>query len=321
MSSWIKLDQSLSKFQNRNNRNKRIHHDAVPTNIEDDSSSQESCNLNLSSRKKRKLEPLANVKITNQEDSSDEFCDVEYDPDGTLLPTAGKRKTKSTLPIIASKVLPPPQSSTSHATTSTTKLHPWTTWMTIPKSNDEINKSSNIEDSPTDSDPDELSTPDTVIDESSTDSSLIKSQVARQQETMIETQESITPPVAPYLADTKFSKKRKVRMIKGGMVERLKKSMSQAKSNLSFWHHHRSAELITSGTLVTVNRVENTYGRILIHTKVDNEETIFCLCSRLLDIQQGDVIEVKLDVDRSYKTDTHVLYSYVDKVLLINKNV
>lgn len=321
MSSWIKLDKSFSKFLS--NRNKRAYHDVVPINIEDDSS-QDSCDLNSTittintttstTTKKRKFEPLANVTITNQIESSEESSDVEYDPDGVQLPNAVKRRTKSTLPIVTSSALPH-QSSSSHSTTSTTTLHPWTS-----KTIDEVNLTSNIEDPATDSD-DLMSTPDTVIDESSTDSSLIKSQVSQQQESMIETQESITPPVKPYLVTTnKFPKKRKLRMVKGGMVERLSKSLSQTKSNRTFWHHHRSIELIASGTLVTVNRVENTYGRRLIHTKVNDEFTIFCLCSRSLDVRKGDVIEVKLDVDRSMKTDTHVLYAYVDKVLLINEN-
>lgn len=286
MSSWIKLDQSFSKVQNRNDRQKRIHQDVQAASIEDDSS-QES--FSFSPKKKRKLEPLANVTITNLADSSEESCDVDYDPDGVQLPTTKIGKPKPTLPIITS-TMQPQQSSTS-----------------------------NIEHSSTDSD--EPSTQDTVIDESSTDGSMITSQIDRQQETLIETQESITPPVQPFLANTKCPKKRKVRMIKGGMVERFKKCMSQARSSVSFWHHHRSAELIASGAAVTVHRVENTYGRILIHTKVNDEETIFCLCSKSLDVQTGDIIEVKLDSDRSYKTDTHVLYAYVDKVLLIKRNV
>lgn len=314
MSSWIKLDQSFSRLERKNNRTKRIH---CEPNIEDDSS-QENCNFSSSSSmKKRKLKPLENLTIETQEDSSDECGSVEYNPDGFQLPNIEKRKIKPTLPFVTSAAPLPRQFTASHST-STTKLHPWQSWASIPKSNDDMQLLSKIDDSLTDSD--EGSSQDTVIDESSTDSSPIQSQIVIQQETLIETQDSITPPVEPFLTNTsKLPKKRRVRMVKGGMVERLKKCLSQAKSNVLFWHHHRSAELIAPGTLVNVNRVEKTYGRILIHAKVDDKETIFCFCSRSLEIQEGDAIEVQFDIDRCYETDTHVLYSYVDKVLPIKE--
>lgn len=314
MSSWIKLDKSFSKFDKRNHRSKRIHSEIVPINIEDDSS-QENYDLNFSSPvKKRKMEPLENITIDNQSDSSDENCEVEYNPDGVHLPTTEKRRIKPKLPFVTSSSH---KQSNIHSTNTTNSANNWkTTWILTPKPKEDL--SCKIEDSLSDSD--EPSTvEDTMIDESSTDSSLMQSQKTEVQETMIETQESITPPVAPFIATTtKVPKKRKIRMVKGGMVERLNKSLSQAKSNLLFWHHHRSAELIPSGTIVTVNRVESTYGRTLIHTKVNNEKTIFCLYSKSLKVQDGDVIEVNFDIDRSYKSDTQVLYAYVDKVLLIN---
>lgn len=319
MNSWIKLDQSFNKLEKRNDRNKRMRRDITTANIEDDSS-QENTDLNFSSSsaKKRKLQPLENCTIENPVDSSDECSDVDYNPDGGQLPNTEKRKIKQTLPFVSSTALTNPPSA-SHST-STNNSHSWKSWMAIPKLKENV--SCQIEESLTDdSDPatppgSSSSTPDTIIDESSTDSS----QIAQQQETMIETQESITPPVAPFIATTTNPpKKRKVRMVKGGMAERLKKSLSQAKSNLLYWHHHRSAELISPGTIVTVDRVENTYGRILIHTKVNDEDTIFSLCSRSVEVHEGDTIEVQFDLDRSHKTDTHVLYSYVDKVLPINE--
>lgn len=315
MNSWIKLDQSFSKLEKRTDRNKRMRRDTVTVNIEDDSS-QEHTDLNFSSSsaKKRQLKPLENCTIVNPVDSSDECSDVDYNPDGGQLPNAEKRKIKPKLPFVASTALTHPPSA--NHSTSTNNLLSWKTSMDNPKLNENV--SCQIEDSLTD-DSDPASTPDTIIDESSTDSSVMQSQIAQQQETMIETQESITPPVAPYIATTTNPpKKRKVRMVKDGMAERLKKSLSQAKSNLLYWHHHRSAELVSPGTIVTVDRVENTYGRILIHAKVNDEDTIFSLCSRSLEVREGDTIEVQFDVDRSHKTDTHVLYSYVDKVLPIN---
>lgn len=244
MSSWIKLDQSFSKLERRNNRNKRIQDNNVCANIEDDSS-QEDCDLSSSSpTKKRKLKPLENLTIENQVDSSDESCEVDYNPDEIQLPNAKKRKEKPKLPMISSTALLHKSPTTSHST-NTTITQPWKACVTVPKSGDAFDLTSKIEDTPTDSD--ESSSADTVIDESSTDSSLMTSQITQQQETKIDTQESITPPVAPFiLTTTKLPKKRKVRVVKGGMVEQLKKSMSKAKSNLLFWHNHRSVELIAN---------------------------------------------------------------------------
>lgn len=133
----------------------------------------------------------------------------------------------------------------------------------------------------------------TLIDESSTESLIMQSPISQQQETIMETQDSITPPVAPFIATTvNPPKKRKLRVKKGGMVEQLMKVLSQAKSNLLFWQHHRSAELIPPGSLVTVNRVESTYGRTLIHTTVNDVDTIISFCSKTLVVHEGDVIEV-----------------------------
>lgn len=317
MSSWIKLDKSFASLTT-NKQNKRKYEDIVST-IEDDDSSQDSCDLNASLRnKKQKIKPLANLSIVNEDDSSEESSEeVEYNPDGTVLPDIGNRKIKPMLPIVSSTVLP--NQSSKNYSTSKSKVNPSKIWTNIPKSKDENNLANRIDDSLTDSDEGTVIN-DTVIDESSTDSSMKISQVSQQQETLIDTQHSITPPVQPFLATAfKGPKKRRVRIVKGGMVERLKKSLSKAKSNLLFWQHHRSAELIEPGTIVTVKRVENTYGRILIHADINNVKTIFCLCSSSLEVREGDIIEVNFDIDRSSKTDTHVLYSYVDKVLLIKK--
>ncbi len=322
MSSWIKLIDHFNKTGKRKvDRSKRLHREIeTTTNIEDDDSSQENFELTSttsSSVKRRKVKPLENLTIENAADSSDECCDVEYNPDGNHLPSAEKRKIKKKLPVVVT--------STSHQSSiisdCTTESQ---TFTTTSKSNAEkANSPLEIDESLSDSDStiSDKSSTHTLIDESSTDSSIIQSPIVQQHETMIETQDSITPPVAPFIATTvKLPKKRKLRVKKGGMVERLQKSLSQAKSNLLFWQHHRSAELIPPGILVTVSRVENTYGRTFIHTKVNDEEIKFIFCSKTLVIEEGDVIEVKLDTDRGYVAiDNCVMYPYVDKVLLIRK--
>lgn len=304
MSSWIKLvDQSFSKVvTSKNHRNKRPFRSISPANIEDDSS-QESCNPKSTLPvKKQKLETLSIERATN---SSDECTDVEYNPDAIELPNITNRKPMPTLPIItcvSSAVHTQPSTSRG---TNTTGLFSWTNMQRT--KTDTIQ----IEDSLSDSDA------KTLIDESS-DSS--PSSASNRNETVIETQDSITPPVAPFVPDAnKEPKKRKVRMIKGGMVEQLKKTLSHAKSNVLFWQHHRSVDLVPSGTIVTVNRVEHTYGRILIHSKVGGADTIFSLCSKLTDVREGDVIEVDFDSEHKHMTDTHVFYPYVDKVLFLNK--
>lgn len=331
-SSWIKLDQSFSKsVQMRNSRNKRIHREAVNVNISDieDDSSQENypSDSNPLPVKIRKMKPLENVTINHRGDNSDDSCEVEYNPDGTQLNITGaKSKFKALLPfsVSATKSRPLSVSATmsrrlsTSIPTNTSKLHSWSTWTTFPKTTEDINLSNSIDDSTTDSDESSAPQPNnnTIIDECSTDSLRKPSQIPL--ESMIETQESITPPIEPFLNTTnKLSKKRKVRMVKGGMVERLTKCLSKTKSNLSFWQHHRSIELIKPGTLVTIGHVEKTYGRILLHTKVNNEAAILCLCSGSLEVKRGDIIEVELENCQSYKTDTHVLYTYVDQVLQI----
>lgn len=318
-SSWIKLDQSFSKsIHVRSNRNKRILREVLPTNIskiEDDSSQEaDPCHLISPSRKKRKIKPLDSVTINIQGDSSNDTCDVEYNPDGTELDYTTNKKIKPIIPFSLSTSLSRQLSTC--IPTSSAKSHSWSTWKTFPKTTADINITNTIDDSPSDSD--ESSSQhlpvDTMIDECSTDASQKPSQVVQ---TLIETEESITPPVQPFIVNikNKYPKKRKVRMVKGGLVERLTKSLSKSKSNLSFWQHHRSAELVKPGTLVTVNRVENTYGRILIYTKVNNEATIFSLCSNGFEVEKDDIIEVEFDGCQPYKTNSHVLYSYVDKTL------
>ncbi|KAG4071631.1 hypothetical protein HA402_011785 [Bradysia odoriphaga] len=318
MSSWIKLvDSSSSVIEKRRSRHKRTHRDSVPAIIDDDSS-DENCDLSSSvSPKKRRVLPLESLTIENENDSSDDCCDVDYNPDGVVLPKTEQKKIKATLPMVVSRSVTN-QPSTSHSS-SKSRSKSWITWTTTPKSNNESNLTVEIDDSISDS---SESSTHTLIDESSTDGSLMQSPIVDEQETVIETQESITPPVAPFIASTtNLPKKRKIRTKKGGLVERLRKVLSQAKSNVLFWQHHRSADLIPPGEIVTVDRVENTYGRKLIHTTVNGVPTIFSLCSRSVDVGEGDVIEVEFDNEHLYKTDSHNLYSYVDKVAIIKKNI
>lgn len=320
-SSWIKLDQSFSKSRHvRSNRNKRILREVMLTNIsniEDDSSEEDDpSDLVSPSIRKRRLKPLDNVRINTQGESSNDTCEVEYNPDGIELNYTSNRKIKPILPFSLSASLP--RQLSTDTPSNSAKSHSWSTWKTFSKPTEDKNISNSIDESLTDSD--ESSNQNlpvgTMIDECSTDASQRPSQVVQ---TMIDTEESITPPIQPFLVNNKnkFPKKRKVRMVKGGLVERLTKCLSKAKSNLSFWQHHRSAELVKSGTLVDVKRVENTYGRVLIHTEVNNEATIFSFCSNAFEVEKDDIIEVEFDDFQAYETNSYVLYSYVDKALQI----
>lgn len=316
MSSWIKLiDPSSSTIDKRSNRNKRIHRHSMPAVIEDDSS-DESCDLSATvSPKRRRILPLENLTIKNVEDSSEDCYDVDYNPDGIALPETEQKKIKETLPVVAVR---PATNQLSHSARNS-KSNSWISWTANPKPNDEFSLIE-IEDSVSDS---SESSTHTLIDESSTDGSLMQSQIVDERETAIETQESITPPVAPFIASstTNVPKKRKVRPKKGGLVEQLRKSLSQAKSDVLFWQHHRSADLIPPGILVSVDRVENTYGRILIHANVNGKPTIFSLCSRTVTVAEGDLIEVEFDSEHLYVTDSRNLCSYVDKVTVVKKNI
>lgn len=96
------------------------------------------------------------------------------------------------------------------------------------------------------------------------------------------------------------SPKRK-RIKKGGLVESLQDAINRAKSNLSFWLNERQSDLIKSGEIVCISKIEEQYGRILIHCQFsDNEIRIICLNSNHRILQQltiGKSIEVEFDPD------------------------
>lgn len=144
MSSWIKLIDQFDKTGNRKkDRSKRLRSETASI-IEDDSSQEKWDDLNSttsSSVKRRKVKPLENLTIENAADSSDECCDVEYNPDGNHLPSAEKSKTKKMLPVVVSSASHQHQSSTSHCT-GATESHPRQTFTTIPKTNHEKSNSS-----------------------------------------------------------------------------------------------------------------------------------------------------------------------------------
>lgn len=317
--SWINLDQSFSKSfrqrQRENERTKRIRRDIASNknvDIEDDNSQEnfpDNSNLTSVSPKRRKITSLGNITNHPQQDSSEES--VEYNPDDTQPPpTEVKTKIKPTIPLSSSTRIIRPFSTINPASSSG--------WKTIEKS---FTENTNLTDSILDSSDSDESSPltslplDTMIDECSTDSSQIPSLVV--QESIIEAQDSLTPPAEPFQMNipNKLRKKRKVPCVKGGMVERLTKCLSKSKSNLLFWQHHRSAELVSPGTIICIDRVEKTYGRTLIHTTVNNTPTIFCVDPEAPQLQKDDIVEVEFDRGRSCKTDTHNLYPYVNQVL------
>lgn len=124
----------------------------------------------------------------------------------------------------------------------------------------------------------------------------------------------------PRLIGTRRTRSKK--QVKGGLVERLNKVINNSKSEYSFWINERTTDINEPGEKMRIDRIEQSYGRILLHcSSVDNMsiESILCVdpsFKRLTMLQLGKTIEVGLD-SNGYDTGngTH-FYPNVTKILV-----
>lgn len=112
------------------------------------------------------------------------------------------------------------------------------------------------------------------------------------------------------------------KQVKGGLVERLNKVLSNNKSEYSFWMNERTTDVIEPGEKMRINRIEQSYGRVLLHcSNLGNSsiESILCVdpsFKKLTMLQLGKIIEVGVDSNGyDVGNGTH-FYPNVTKILV-----
>lgn len=115
------------------------------------------------------------------------------------------------------------------------------------------------------------------------------------------------------------------KQVKGGLVEQLNKLLKSDKSEYSYWMNERTSDLIESGEKMRINRMEQSYGRILLYcSSVDGKNVssiVNILCvdpsfKRLAMLQTGKTIEVCLDSNGYSIGNNTFFYPKVMKILV-----
>lgn len=115
--------------------------------------------------------------------------------------------------------------------------------------------------------------------------------------------------------------------VKGGLVERLNKVLNSTKSEYMFWLNERTSNLIEAGEKMRIDKIERSYGRILLHCssvmveKAPLTKAVNILCvdpafKKLPALQIGKIIEVTLDCHKyTINSELH-FYPQVWKILV-----
>lgn len=113
--------------------------------------------------------------------------------------------------------------------------------------------------------------------------------------------------------------------VKGGLVERLNKVLSSTKSEYSFWMNERTSNLIEPGTKMRIDKMESSYGRVLLYCSNVGGQTesniVNVLCidpsfKRLPVLQIGKIIEIGLDCCGYAIGNNSSFYPQVSKILV-----
>lgn len=113
--------------------------------------------------------------------------------------------------------------------------------------------------------------------------------------------------------------------VKGGLVERLNKALNSTKSEYLFWLNERTSNLIEAGEKMRIDKIEYSYGRVLLHCSRANESTgtnaVNILCvdptfKKLAALQIGKIIEVALDCHKYATNTVSHFYPQVSKILV-----
>lgn len=120
-----------------------------------------------------------------------------------------------------------------------------------------------------------------------------------------------TLPAVSLIPPARSSSRRRVK--KGGLVEYFRKTVKRSKSDFSFWLNERESALVPPGEKVEINRVEHTYGRILIHctSQKDGKIKIICLDpgnKKVSQLNVGRTIEIDLDTTNYYSIDNKTYF-------------
>lgn len=116
------------------------------------------------------------------------------------------------------------------------------------------------------------------------------------------------------------SPKRK-KCLKGGLVELFKQTVNRSKSNVSFWLNERQSELIRPGERISIEKIEHSYGRVLVFCCSRQDNTIKILCidpeSKKLPLMQiGKSMEVEFDVMGYQIDEKTIFYPNISKILI-----
>lgn len=107
--------------------------------------------------------------------------------------------------------------------------------------------------------------------------------------------------------------------IKNGLVEALNKIISKTKSDQSFWINDRLADLIQPGEKLCIEKISESYGRILIRCSNGiNIKKTLCfdpLYKKIPSLQIGKTIEVCFDSEGYELDDNEHFYTQVNKIL------
>lgn len=132
------------------------------------------------------------------------------------------------------------------------------------------------------------------------------------------TQNSVKLPTQIPLTFTKSTSKAR-KFIKNGLADQLHKVANKSKSDHSFWVNDRLAGLTEAGEELKIDKIEQTYGRILLHCiNKSNVKKIICLDTenrKFSTLKIGRTIEVFFDT-AGYKLEHNLIfYPYVNKIL------
>lgn len=305
---FFKSNKNIVEFLYGNQSNKN------PFNIEDDKSSQENSKIMVSPlQKRRKALPLAIDKRSNfggplTFDANEERI-KNYDPD--LAPSFNENKCNKQLPnSLVFYKSPIKQAQSSFVKIVSPGSCVWPDF-------DYKKEKRRLEDSISEFDSDENSPAEEPKNPSKCNQILTDDTST----TSINTR-SIQPfPNQPELCGSNLyseKEKRQRKPKKGGLAEKLTKSLDRAKSNYAFWQHERNIKLIPSSSAAKVTSVDCTYSSIMIHlTSNDQKIIVFLNSESKIAKKMYPGLDIEIDLTGPhYKLNDTVVYPYVDKILI-----
>lgn len=130
-----------------------------------------------------------------------------------------------------------------------------------------------------------------------------------------------------YKSQTQFAPvktQKRLKVTKGGLTDIFQRSIRKSKSDHAFWLNERQLGLAAPGERVLIAKIEQSYGRILVHCEPTDgnggDVKVFFLdpeSKKLPFLAVGKIIEVEFNT-HEYRLDPHTLcYPHISNILVL----